>query len=180
MTFVAKRPGSDGVRRTQVRDEAGLPPVARHLTEQAERAIERADAKAATLGAAATAILAFTAQGGVPGCSRYPSAAVAAVPLIAGALCWVVGIVALAVAVFPRFSESGDQQLTFFNYFRGRSDPTALQVLIRAADADPERWLLAEAHALSRIAVIKYRFIRLGMWLLGAGAASALCGVLLA
>ncbi len=155
-----------------------LPAVAGHLAAQAEHAIERADAKAATLAATATAILAFTVQGGRParGCGDHAAATVA---LVAAAVCWVAGILALAAAMFPRFEDSGDQRLAFFHRYPGRFDPAALRALAREAGADPEGWLLAEAHALSRIAVTKYRFIRLGMWLLGAGAVLALSGVLL-
>lgn len=177
MKAVANRRNPRGRRRVPGSTGTPLPAVAGHLAAQAEHAIERADGKAATLAATATAILAFAVQGWQPhGCGDGTAATVA---LAASALCWIAGIVALAAAIFPRFEGSGDQRLTFFNHFPNRFDATALRALAREVGADPEQWLLAEAHALSRIAVAKYRFIRLGMWLLGAGAALALSGVLL-
>jgi hypothetical protein len=177
MKVVANRRNARGPRAVPGSAGTPLPAVAGHLAAQAEHAIERADAKAATLAATATAILAFAVQGGSPcGCGGEPAATVA---LALAALCWIAGIFALAAAIFPRFEDSGDQRLTFFNHFPSRFDAASLRALAREAGTDPERWLLAQAHALSRIAVTKYRFIRLGMWLLGAGAALALSGVLL-
>ena len=176
MTVVRKRRYANGPRRVPSGAGAPLPAVAGHLAAQAEHAIERADAKAATLAATATAILAFTVQGGLPGRGADAAAMIA---LASAALCWILGIAALAAAIFPRFGDSGDERLTFFNHFPSRFDATALRELAREASTDPERWLLAQAHALSRIAVAKYRYIRLGMWLLGAGAALGLGGVLL-
>src|SRR5262245_17070871 len=101
MKVVANRRNARGPRRVAGGGVAPLPAVAGHLAAQAEHAIERADAKAATLAATATAILAFAVQGGrPPGCGEQPAATVA---LALAALCWIAGIVALAAAIFPRF-----------------------------------------------------------------------------
>lgn len=148
--------------------------VARHLIDHAERVIDRADGKAGTLGAAAVAVLAFVPQTAVfPGALR--STAASALLLLAG-LCWAAGIAALCLAIFPRIrpAEPGGPQLVSFTDFPRRFDAPVLQRLALAADQNLEQWLLAQAHALSQIAVAKYRFIRLGMVLLGLG---VVCGV---
>jgi hypothetical protein len=164
----------------QVRPEEDRTPVAvRYLVDQAQHAIDRADAKASTLAATATAIVAIVAQGTpwLVGGAQRPGWAV---PLLGGGLlAWVAGIVALALAIFPRFrrTEGLSGQMTFFHDFPQEYDPEALHDQARAWEADPERPLLAQAHALSRIAVTKYRMIQIGMALLGVGGLLGVIGI---
>ena len=177
MTSVDKRRNPAARPWTAPAPAQSLPVVARQLAERADRAIERADAKAATLAATAMAILAFVTQS-EPGGPHRPAAAVLLLVGV-GALFWGAGVVALAVAIFPRFTDSGTGNLTFFKDFPERFDLGRLQALTRAAEADPEGWLLAQAHASSRIATAKYHCIRVGMRLLGVGGLLALPWVLL-
>lgn len=148
--------------------------VARHLIEHAERVIDRADGKAGSLGAVAVAVLAF-----VPQTAVFPDAlrsTAASALLLLAALCWAAGIAALWMAIFPRIraAEPGGPQLVSFTDFPRRFDAPVLHRLALDADQNLDQWLLARAHALSQIAVAKYKFIRLGMVLLGLGVG---CGV---
>ena len=150
------------------------PSVAAHLAAQAEHAIERADGKASALAATATAILIFAAQGHG---TAHPSDA-GLFLLIGASLCWVAGIVALVAAIFPRFAGSAEDAV-WLHLFPGKRDPAPLTDVLRAANADPERWLLAQAEALGRIAMTKFRYVRFGMALLGVGATLAVVGLFL-
>lgn len=151
--------------------------LTRYLADQAQHAIERADTKASTLAATATAVVAILAQRGGPAV-HGPWAALL---FTSGALVWAAGIALLATAIFPRFGRAGapSDRLVFFNDFPRSFDHEALRSLTVASRADRERLMLAQAHALSRIAAVKYRLIRAGMLLLAAGGVLGLIGELI-
>lgn len=151
--------------------------LTRYLADQAQHAIERADTKASTLAATATAIVAILAQR--DGLSAHGPWA--ALLLGAGALVWAAGIALLATAIFPRFgrSDAPRDRLVYFNDFPRSFDREALRALTGVSRADREQLMLAQAHALSRIAAVKFRLIRIGMLLLAAGGALGLAGVLI-
>lgn len=152
--------------------------AALRLAAQAEQAIERADGKASALAATATAILLFAAQA-VPLRGAAHPAGLAVAALATGAACWAAGIVALAAAIFPRLTGRAEAGAWWPERAPRRFDSAQMDALIRRMAADPRRWQLAQAHALGRIALKKYRYIRLGMLLLGLGAAVGVCGELL-
>ncbi|HEV2640195.1 MAG TPA: Pycsar system effector family protein [Actinocrinis sp.] len=157
-----------------------LPVVPKYLVDEAERAIDRADSKATALGAAATAILAIT-TGTMSGLrSGCPAPAPATDALgYAAALGWLAGIFALAAAVLPRLRTSGGAgRLASFRDFPPDFDLDRVRALAERTSADLEVWLLTQGHVLSRIAVAKYRMIRLGMGLLCLGALLGLLGTL--
>ncbi|WP_157435926.1 Pycsar system effector family protein [Actinospica robiniae] len=150
------------------------PSVVAHLAAQAEHAIERADGKASALAATATAILIFAAQGLG---TAHPGAAGLTL-LIGAGVCWVAGIAALGAAIFPRFAGSPEDAV-WLHQFPGKHDSATLSSVLSTANADPERWLRAQAEVLGRIAMTKFRYVRIGMALLGFGAAFAVVGLLL-
>lgn len=161
--------------------ETALPRVPKYLVDQAERAIDRADSKAAALGAGATAILAI-AVGTVPGlyAGHIGPETMAGALACGGALGWLAGIFALAGAVLPRLRSSGggDGRLACFRDFPAEFDLERVRALADRTSGELEAWLLAQGHVLSRIAVAKYRLIRFGMGLLAAGALLGLLGTL--
>lgn len=144
--------------------------IAGYLVDQAQHAIERADAKASTLTATATAIVAIVAQGEHWNGPHHWNAA----SLLAGggALLWLCGIVTTAFAIFPRLAarDGSGSMLSLTGYPR-HFDPDELRAQLPAAESELERLLLEQAHALSRIAVTKYVLVRYGMAFLGAGGA---------
>lgn len=178
MATVVRRARARARRGTQ---RAGAPPsAAGRLAAQAEQALERADGKAGALAATATAILLFAAQSDVrAACAAGRTGGVGAAALAAGGACWAAGIVALAAVIFPRFTGRREPDARWLDSIPGSFDASEISALVRRLDSDPERWQLAQARALGRIAMKKYRFIRIGMVLLGLGAALGLCGQLL-
>ena len=150
------------------------PMMLRLLSDQAQHAIERADSKASTLAATATAVLAILIQDG----SANGSGRQGFLQLGAGAL-WVAGIAVLTVVIFPRFRprQGPEPRLISFVDFPVHFDLDEMRELARAIEADPEEVLLVQAHSLSRIAVLKYRLVRIGMLLLGGGLALGIAGV---
>ncbi|MBS2965370.1 hypothetical protein KGA66_20130 [Actinocrinis puniceicyclus] len=151
--------------------------IAGYLVEQAQHAIERADAKASTLTATATAVVAIVAQGAHrDAAGAYRNAAL--VLTGTGSLLWVFGIVTTAFAIFPRLAgRYGSGSALALTGYPRRFDPDALRAQLPTAEAELERLLLEQAHALSRIAVTKYRLIRYGMVFLGAGGVLGLAGL---
>jgi hypothetical protein len=86
----------------------------------------------------------------------------------------------LGVVIFPRLwpgPASAGRPVSFVDV-PALFDPDRMRALARAIEADPERVLLAQAHTLSRIAVFKYRLVRVGMVLLGGGLALGIAGVI--
>jgi hypothetical protein len=158
---------------------AALPAVPRYLVEQAEHAIDRADTKAAALGAAATAILAIVA-GGIPDLHSAPAYSAAEVFRTFGALGWLAGIAVLAAVILPRSSPvvaSGTDLLASFRDFPADFNLDHVRALADRTASDPEVWLLNQAYVLSRIAITKYQLIRTGMLLLAVGALVGLVGL---
>ncbi|HEV3169261.1 MAG TPA: Pycsar system effector family protein [Actinocrinis sp.] len=152
-----------------------LPAVPRYLVEQAERAIDRADTKAATLAAVALAILPSAVRSAAS--AHGPSAA--ALPQVlfsVSVLTWGAGVAALAAAILPRLRHTrtadGDQLASFCD-LPAKFDLERLRALVDRTNDDAELWLLVQSHVLGRIAVAKYRMIRIGMSLI---AFAALCG----
>ena len=148
----------------------------RYLTDQAQHAIERADTKVSTLAATATAIIAILAQRvGFSARGQWATQL-----LSAGAIVWAAGIGLLATAIFPRFRATGTSasRLMYFNDFSRNLDGETVQTLAWATPADRDQLLLAQVHALSRIAAVEFRLIRVGMLLLACGGALGLPGVL--
>ncbi|WP_194895402.1 Pycsar system effector family protein [Catenulispora pinisilvae] len=154
---------------------SALPPVPCHLVEQAEHAIDRADTKAAALGAVAVAILAVLTSGRSTA-HRGAGHVAGEVFLAVGLLAWAAGVLALAGALLPRLRRAapGEHAVSFCDLPKDH-DANRMRFLAGRAAGDAENWLLAQGHLLSRIAVVKYRMIRLGMALL---AVSGLTGAL--
>lgn len=145
-----------------------LPPVQRFLVEQAEHAIDRADTKAATVGAAAIALLTVLVSVRPAG-PAGPARDVAQAFLITGLIGWSAGVLAVAAALLPRLrmSTPGGFALSFCD-LPEEYDAEELRALAGRAAGDVEDWLLALVHVLGRIAVVKFQCIRLGMALLAA------------
>lgn len=141
------------------------------LVEQAQRAIERADAKASMLTATATAVLAVAAQG-LLARSQGPV-------LICAEALWLAGIAVLAGVVFPRIRERGaGSGLASFADFPRRFDLQQLRDSVETVESDPETLLLVQVHSLSRIALTKYRLLRCGIILLGSGMVLGIVGLM--
>jgi hypothetical protein len=151
---------------------AALPPVQHFLVAQAERAIDRADTKAATLGAAAIAVLTVLTT------TRTADAGRAF--LIAGSLSWAGAILALVAALVPRTRPAapGTPAVSFCD-LPEEYDADGLRAQVRRASEDVEGWLLALEHVLARIAVVKFRMIRLAVALLVASGVLAAVGMLI-
>jgi hypothetical protein len=80
-----------------------------------------------------------------------------------GGTLWVVGTVSLLLAVYPRVSGDRDgSQLAYFGHI-GALDPGNLATALRHAAARPLAGLVSELHWTSRIVIVKYRFIRVGL-----------------
>jgi len=140
------------------------------LVEQAQRAIERADAKASMLTATATAVLAVAAQG-LLARSQGPL-------LICAETLWLAGIAVLAGVVFPRIRQRRPgSALASFADFPRRLDLERLRDTVETVESDPETLLLVQVHALSRIALTKYRLLRCGIILLGSGMVLGIAGL---
>jgi hypothetical protein len=157
-----------------------LPAVLRYLVEQAEHAIDRADAKAGALAAAALAVLPLLV-GRTTARQIPPARAGIAEGFFAlGALGWGAGILALAAAVMPRLKRdvTDDGRLSSIYDIPAELDLDRLRAQIDRVSVDTEEFLLVQSHVLSRIAVTKYSLIRLSMPLLAAGASFGLFGVL--
>ncbi|MEY9894520.1 hypothetical protein ABIA35_008261 [Catenulispora sp. MAP12-49] len=142
-----------------------LPSAPRYLVDQAENAIDRADRKAAALGAASIALVTLLDSRGAVHHGSLHAAAGALVT--AGRLSWVAAVLALAAAVRPRLRSAapGTHPVSFFD-LPEEYDADRLRSLVMAAAGDGEDWLLAQGHVLGRIAVAKFRMIQMAMALL--------------
>jgi len=144
---------------------AALPSAPRYLVDQAENAIDRADRKAAALGAASIALVSLLDPKGAGHHGTLQAATDAFVA--AGRFSWVAAVLALAAAVRPRLRSAapGSHPVSFFE-LPEEYDPDQLRSLVAAAAGDGEDWLLAQGHVLGRIAVAKFRMIQMAMALL--------------
>ncbi|MEZ0108972.1 hypothetical protein ABH920_002982 [Catenulispora sp. EB89] len=154
---------------------AALPSAPRYLIEQAENAIDRADRKAAALGAASIALVALLDPRRAVHHGTFHAAVGTFVA--AGRLSWVAAVLALAAAVRPRLCSAapGTHAVSFYD-LPEEYDPDRLRSLVDAAAADGEDWLLAQGHVLGRIAVAKFRMIQMAMALLALSALMSALG----
>ncbi|WP_067498392.1 Pycsar system effector family protein [Actinoplanes sp. TFC3] len=126
--------------------------------------LRRADAKAAqwlaALGAAMTAMLAsWAARGSTP----WQGGALPAWTASFGTTAAVVAVVALVLVLFPRTSGSGDlRHVAYFGHVSRIGDPDRVRELVEQAAQDAMPGMVTELCWLSRIAVLKYRYAKLG------------------
>jgi hypothetical protein len=126
--------------------------------------IDRADGKAVHgLAVAATAAVAAAGVVLSGGWSPRSLGPVETCCWWAGGALWVLGTVSLLLAVYPRVSgDPDDGQLAYFGHV-GAVDRARLIAALRHASARPLAGLVSELHWTSRIVILKYRFIRLGL-----------------
>lgn len=147
----------------------------KHLIAETRDEIRRADAKAAqwltTLGAAsAAALAAWTTRGSTP----WELAGIHMLLTAAGGACAVGAMAALTLALIPRIGGSSEPgHVAYFGHVYRIGDPDRVRRLLEGAAADLMPGLVAELCTLSRIAMLKYRYTRLGAVL------SALASVLI-
>jgi hypothetical protein len=88
---------------------------------------------------------------------------------------WGAALVILMGAVFPKLSSrAAAENVTFFGHVARLKDPDLLRRYVTAASRAPLQRTLDQTLDLSRILVVKYRCIRLGICLLGLGAVFSL------
>jgi len=138
--------------------------IAEQLLMHNRQEIDRADGKAvhglAIAGTAAAAVVGFVLGGDwSPRELR---------PVQTGfwwtcAALWILGAISLLLAVYPRLSgEPGRGQLAYFAHV-GAMERAQLTEALRGAAARPLAGVVSELHWTSRIVLIKYRFVRLGL-----------------
>ena len=151
------------------------------LLAEARDELTRADQKASILLAAAGvvigAILAgMISAGWTPTAYSWPWNAV----WIAGAASGLLGIAFLVKAVYPRTRRGRDDEAQLF-YFRHAAAITSVDELTAELRRSSQRTFERSADQLWRVSQIvgmKYAAVRIGIWLLSAGAGLALLGVL--
>jgi hypothetical protein len=124
--------------------------------------IRRADARArqwlAMLGAGAAAVITTWAVSGAPWQHGGPAGWIAGSGLAGAAL----AAIFLTLALVPRTGGGDAEQVAYFGHIHRIGDPQRVRQLLEVAARDEPRSLVTELCLLSRIAVVKYRHLRLG------------------
>ncbi|MEU8179904.1 Pycsar system effector family protein [Micromonospora sp. NPDC049044] len=138
--------------------------IAEQLLMHNRQEIDRADGKAvhalAVAGTAAAAVVGFVLGGGW---SPRNLGLVQTWCWWAGAALWILGTVSLLLAIYPRMSgDPARGQLAYFGHV-GAMEQGELAEALRRAATRPLDGVVSELHWTSRIVLIKYRFIRVGL-----------------
>jgi len=154
-----------------VADRDAVVRLAERLVSETRDEVRRADAKAAQWGAAfgagAVAVLASW-QAGMP----WPGEHGGPVAWLVRGACGfaVAAVVALTLALIPRTGGGADpRHLAYFGHVHRIGDPDFVRQYLADSAVDTLPALVTQLCWLSRLAVIKYRYARLGI-LCGAAA----------
>jgi hypothetical protein len=144
----------------------------RLLTETRDE-LRRADAKAAQwlsmLGAGAIGVVALWNSAPAP---PWPVGSSAFWPALTGCGFAVPAAISFALALVPRIGGAPDQrEVAYFGHVYRIGDPVLLRRHIEEAAGDSLHGMVGQLHHLSRLAVLKYRCIRIGT---GSGTAAAI------
>jgi len=164
------------------RPEPAVDPAAilgRTLLAETREELDRADRKAQILLAAAgigvSAVLGGIAAGRW---SPFVLEGASAVSWWAGAAVVLVGMLLLALAVFPRIKHSHPQgKVAYFGHVASYPTVDALEAALRDTATDLHRRTLDQLLTISGIVVRKYRLISSGLWMVGIGVMLALLAV---
>lgn len=151
--------------------------IAEHLLDKNREEIQRADEKVSMLvvGASATGALVVQWTG-----SHVARVSVTGQWLVGvGLAIWLVALVLLAMAIYPRVSTKGNRAATYFADARRAADMSMLRQYVRQAAEDRLSWLLVQVTDTSGIVVAKYRCLRVAIGLLGLSGALVGVGVAL-
>ncbi|GIF43077.1 Pycsar system effector family protein [Actinoplanes xinjiangensis] len=138
--------------------------IAEQLLAHNRQEIDRADGKAvhglAVAGTAAAAVVGFVLGGSWSPRELGP---VQTGFWWIGAALWILGAVCLLLAIYPRVSGEPDRsRLAYFGHVDAMDDAQLTEALRHAA-AQPLTGVVSELRWTSRIVLIKYRFIQLGL-----------------
>ena len=152
--------------------------IAERLLDKNREEIQRADGKVSMLVVGTTAIGALVAQRTT---SYVTQASLTGQWLVgAGLAVWLVALVLLAIAVYPRVgTKQKSCAVTYFADVRRAADMSMLRQYVRQAAEDRLSWLLIQVSDTSGIVVAKYRCLRVAICLLGLGGALVGLGVAL-
>lgn len=150
------------------------------LLVAAREEIARADAKSAVLLATAGVALGAVLGGILAGAwSPYELDNRVEWLWWLGTAGMLVAVTALAAAVYPRGSRSADPgAVAYFGDVAAHHDPAALATALRAARNRHPEQLVVRLWQVARIARVKYRLIRVGMWAVAASGSLGLVVVL--
>lgn len=151
------------------------------LTETREE-LSRADGKAATLMSASGVVVSVLLAGAIAGNWNPTELGKWQVLWWPGAAAGIAGVVAFATAVWPRVSHPGSkEELSYFGHVAEYKSVEDLEAALRAKVSAPVKDRTADqVLTVSRIVHAKYRCVRLGMGLLGAGLGLCVAAVTLA
>ncbi|MEV6298726.1 Pycsar system effector family protein [Actinoplanes sp. NPDC051861] len=124
----------------------------------------RADAKAAQwLSMLGGGVIGVLALWGAPLESSWPAGASAAWTVGLGFFCAGVAAVAFALALYPRTRAGSDlRDIAYFGHVHRAGDPALVRRYLEEAAGDTMPGLVGQLCRLSRIAVVKYRCVRVG------------------
>ncbi|MFF0376939.1 Pycsar system effector family protein [Actinoplanes missouriensis] len=138
--------------------------LTRRLIAETREEVRRADAKAAQwlsiLGAGTAGLIALW---GVPLERAWPVAGAPAGMVPAGLICVALAAAAFALALFPRTRGASDLELiAYFGHVYRLRDPDRVRRCLEQAAGDTMAGLVSQLCWLSRLAVLKFRWIRAG------------------
>lgn len=152
-------------------DPAPAVRLTERLLSETREEVRRADARAtqwvAAISAGTVTIFAsWTADRAMP----WQDAGASTALVVTAAICATAALLALALALLPRTIGGEDaRHVAYFGHINRIKDPRIVRRHLEEAAADTMPALVTQLCWLSRLAVIKYRYIRIGT-LLGASA----------